>query len=143
MLLLLLGLWSSSLSLIWGIVPQSPNPYAMDGDPCCGVPDTWAQTREWAFWSWLWLGAAVAVAVSGVLRITGAIRGRPPSWRWLPISVAAAMTAAGVAIVIAYVRLEEAPQVTWCREAREQGQTSRVAAGSQRDQGFGSLAECE
>lgn len=132
--LLVFGLWLSLISVIVGIVPQSLNPYVMDGDPCCGVPDTWAETREMAFGGWLWLGLRLAVFITGTMLIAGAARGRRLKWRWLPISVVAVMAIAGAAIVVAYLRLDELPQVSRCREAGEQMKRYPSTSGTEREE---------
>lgn len=118
-LLVVVGLWLSLISVIIGVVPQAPNPYVPDGDPCCSVPDTWAQVRQGALAGWLWLGVAALPAVTGAALVAGAIRGRLLRWRWIPVGVAALMAAAGASVVVAYGRLEEVPQMARCRDARE------------------------
>lgn len=130
--LVLFALWLSLISLLMGIEPVSPNPYIANGDPCCGYPDTWAEVRDGALLGWLWLGVALIPFVTGVLLLIGVIRGRLLRWRWLPIGVASLMTIAAVAIVRAYERLDEAPQVAHCRTVREQTRSYRAATRAER-----------
>lgn len=139
---LVFGLWLSLISLIVGIVPQMPNPFAGDGDPCCSIPDTWEQTRAAAFWGWLWLGVALIVTVTGVLLIVGASRGRFARWRWLPIGVAALMAVAGAAIVVTYVRLHALPGAPRCRQAPKLVANYRRATDAQREELSDVIAKC-
>ena len=140
--LLLAGVWVSLISVIVGVVPQSPNPYVSDGDPCCGIPDTWAETRAMAFWGLLWLIPALLISVTGVLLIVGAIRGRRLRWRWLPVGVAVLAATAGAAIVIAYLRLEEVPQMTRCREASAMRSSYRFETRARRETLASRIVEC-
>jgi MFS family permease len=137
------GLWVSLTSVIIGIAPQSPNPYVTDGDPCCAIPDTWHDTRLMAFWGWLWLGAGLVPIGAGLLIIVGAITDRPPRWRRLPIGVAAAMGLAAAVILVAYARLDEAPQVVVCRKAKAEVKAYRSATPARRSELTALIGQCD
>ncbi|MBO9531978.1 MAG: hypothetical protein J7513_03275 [Solirubrobacteraceae bacterium] len=141
-LLVLAGLWSLAIPLIVGVVPQSPNPYVMDGDPCCGIPDTWAEVREGVFWGWIWLFPGAVAITTGALLLAAAVRGRRPRWRRLPVGVAALMSAAAAAIAITYLTLDEAPEVVHCREIRERAPGYRSASLAERKDLAFEIADC-
>jgi hypothetical protein len=141
--LVVVGLWLSLISLIIGVVPQAPNPYVSDGDPCCSVPDTWAQVKQAAFAGWLWLGVAALPTVAGAALVAGAIRGRLLRWRWIPIGVAALMAVAGVSVGVAYGQLEEVPEMARCREARDEIARYRVQTRTERERTGRLIAECQ
>ena len=45
--LIVLGLWVSLFALIaFSVGAQRPDPTVLDGDPCCGYPDTWGDVAR-------------------------------------------------------------------------------------------------
>lgn len=114
--LLLVALWGALwVMLAVGISAQAPDPFVIDGDPCCGHPDTWGEVTEGAAWS---LGlalidallAAVAVALVG----WAAGRRRPRAKR-LALLPGVALVATGLVLAgLVVPRLDEAVTATRC-----------------------------
>lgn len=77
--ILLVALWGALwVMLAVGISAQAPDPFVIDGDPCCGHPDTWGEVAEGAAWSLgLALLDALLVCVAVTLVAWAATRRRP------------------------------------------------------------------
>jgi hypothetical protein len=81
---------------------EAPDPYAPDGDPCCGHPDTWGEVASGAVWT-----LAIAVVVSllagcALALLCFAARRRWPRGRavqLLPATIVGG-TAVGLAVMI-------------------------------------------
>jgi hypothetical protein len=79
------GLWAAAVVLVFGgIAAQLPDPQAPDyGDPCCPVPDTWAEVAGWSV-----LALVAAVLAAGVLVLGGMLLYFAFRRRWPPRRVA-------------------------------------------------------
>ena len=86
------------------IAAQRPDPLIIDGDPCCGHPDTWGEVGDWSFWA-LTMVSTDALLFAGACACLGyAGNGCWPRWRrlrWIPVG-AVAVTAAVLALALAW-----------------------------------------
>ncbi len=74
----LFSLWASLIALlVGGDAFQEPNPFILDGDPCCGHPDDWGEVA---------LGAVSALVAFGIVAAVGTVAAALGFWgstgRW-------------------------------------------------------------
>lgn len=84
---------------------QAPDPFVMDGDPCCGHPNTWGEVIEGLGWALLLValaGVLVAAAMALLARVSSQAR---PSLKRLALVPGAAIAIAGVIFAIGLVSL--------------------------------------
>jgi hypothetical protein len=79
----LCGTWVSLLALIYSSALRLPDPDpALDGDPCCGYPDTWSEVVLGGTYAVATGIAALGLITAGGLLIWSAmINGLPPRVR--------------------------------------------------------------
>lgn len=121
--LLLFGLWVLLVSLLFVGGIQPPNPYVTDGDPCCGYPDTWADTRGAAVGALVWQAAGLAVILLGAKLVGWQQRPRRIVLVW-----GAAVVVTGAAYAVYIVQLDERDDVRACRGAEQQLNAARPAS---------------
>jgi hypothetical protein len=72
-------MWVTLLALIFSAAFQTPNPDpGLDGDPCCGYPDTWTDVAVGGAYFLATLIAAIGFMGAGVTCLVAAVRGRVP-----------------------------------------------------------------
>ena len=123
---LLAGLAGGAILLVaaWGalwvmfavaVSAQAPDPFVIDGDPCCGHPDTWGEVAEGAAWA---LGLALLdgllVALAVTLLFWAANRRRPRPKRLALLPGGALLATALVLAVLVVPRLDEAVTAPPC-----------------------------
>ena len=92
------GLWGVAWTLLLvGIVAQPPDAQAIDGDPCCPVPDSWSQLAGWSVLALVVVALDAGALVLGGAFLSFALRGRWPG-HWIA-RVPVASVAAGVGLI--------------------------------------------
>lgn len=89
--------------LVGAIAAQRPDPDAPDGDPCCGVPDTWGEvvgTAAGAVASALVVGLLLAFAANLIHWALTSRWLRPERLALIP-AIGVGLTALGIAIGLA------------------------------------------
>lgn len=108
---LVLGALVGALAM-WGIVwvfllsamaAQRPDPDVPDGDPCCGVPDTWGEVAELTA-----AGAASALVVGLLLALAVNLISWAVTARWLRTERLALIPAIGVTLSVLGVGIAQA-----------------------------------
>ena len=114
--ILLLAAWGALwVMLAVGISAQAPDPFVIDGDPCCGHPDTWGEVAEGAAWSLgLALLDALLVAVAVTLLSWAATRRRPRLRRLALLPGGALLATALVLAILIVPQLDEAVTAPPC-----------------------------
>jgi hypothetical protein len=90
-----LGLWVALLALVYSAALRRPNPNPrLDGDPCCGHPDTWSDVLVGGTYTIAIASVAIGLLVAGAALLRSAATGRAPGlvrrrrrfFRWYGIS---------------------------------------------------------
>jgi hypothetical protein len=94
------GLWGGLWTLLLvGIAAQPPDAQAMDGDPCCPVPDSWWQVAVWSVLALITVAVDAGVLVLGAAFMSCACRGRWPDGRLVRVPLGAAAAGAGLIVL--------------------------------------------
>jgi hypothetical protein len=74
--------------IVVGSAAQLPDRLAMDGDPCCPVPDTWGDVAAWSTVGLVLALLDAGALVLGAAFLSFAVRSRWPGRRvvWLPLA---------------------------------------------------------
>ena len=97
------ALWGAAVVLIVvGSAAHVPDRLAVDGDPCCPIPDDWADVTVWSVTGVLLAAIDAAVLAGGLACLYFGLSHRSPSRRIALVAPAAAAVSGG-AIVLAHV----------------------------------------
>jgi hypothetical protein len=76
-----LGLWVALLALIYSAALRRPNPDPrLDGDPCCGYPDTWGDVLGGGTYTIAIASVAIGLLVAGAALLRSAAKVRVPGF---------------------------------------------------------------
>jgi hypothetical protein len=99
--LLLCAAYNLLLIVFFGAVSlAAPDPTIIDGDPCCGHPDTWGEVAFGLMWTFGFV-VVEGLILGLVCGLVGyAASGRWPAWRRLALVPVVTVAVAAVAIAV-------------------------------------------
>lgn len=133
-LLGLVALWAS-LWVLLGVAfaATPPNPFVLDGDPCCSHPDTWAEVRLVALGALLGTGLVASVLAVAVGLLAWGVTGRACALSRLALGPGGAVLVMAVTIGGALIAQRgQAVAAPDCGEFRLPGALAREERARQR-----------
>jgi hypothetical protein len=101
---LLFAAWAVLITaLIGGLSARAPDPFAPDGDPCCGHPDTWSDVAWGLAWTLGFVLIDALLASIGIALLSWATRQRWPRLKRLAMLPAGALIAAVLLLALVIV----------------------------------------
>jgi hypothetical protein len=143
--ILLVAAWGALfVLLIAAISSQAPDPFIVDGDPCCGHPDTWGEVAGGVAWALglVLLDALLVCLAVALLRF--AATARWPRLKRVALLPGGAIVVAILAFAVAIVpQLDEAVTAPACNTFTFSGATFRSGEEHERKTVAHAIARCE
>lgn len=106
----LFALWASLIVvLIGGDGTQAPDPFVLNGDPCCSHPDTWRDVLSGATAMLVGTALVAALGAVAICAVGWGLTGRRPPWRRRLVRLPAGVVAV-VALRVAVALLVQRDQ---------------------------------